>query len=95
MEFHEVGRNLLEGLHEESLGIVEFHEVGRITETLTVYHYFSPTEFFPVLFQVEIIPPWGRGGRFWPKYLLLRTIVNFLVISPDPSQSIGIEIFKE
>ena len=29
MEFHEVGRTLLEGLREESLGIVEFHEVSR------------------------------------------------------------------
>ena len=29
MEFHEVGRTLFEGLHEESLGIVEFCEVGR------------------------------------------------------------------
>ena len=29
MEFHEVGRNLLEGLHEESLSIAEFREVGR------------------------------------------------------------------
>ena len=26
VEFHEVGRTLLEGLHEESLSIVEFHE---------------------------------------------------------------------
>ena len=29
MEFHEVGRTLLEGLREKSLKIVEFHEVGR------------------------------------------------------------------
>ena len=29
MEFHEVGRTLLEGLHEEYLSIVEFCEVGR------------------------------------------------------------------
>ena len=29
-QLHEVGRTLLKGLHEESLGIVEFHEVGRI-----------------------------------------------------------------
>ena len=29
MAFHEVGRTLFEGLHEESLGIVEFFEVGR------------------------------------------------------------------
>ena len=28
MEFHEVGRTLLEVLHEETLGIVEFLEVG-------------------------------------------------------------------
>ena len=28
MEFHEVGRTLLEVLHEETLGIVEFPEVG-------------------------------------------------------------------
>ena len=29
VEFHEVGRTLLEGLHEESLGIVYFCEVSR------------------------------------------------------------------
>ena len=29
VEFHEVGRTLIEGLHEETLVIVEFHEVGR------------------------------------------------------------------
>ena len=29
VEFHEVGKTLLEGLHEEFLGIVEFNEVGR------------------------------------------------------------------
>ena len=30
VEFHEVGRTLLEGLLEESsLGIVEFHELGK------------------------------------------------------------------
>ena len=29
VEFNEVGRTLLEGLHEKTLGIVEFHEVRR------------------------------------------------------------------
>ena len=29
VEFHGVGRTLLEELHEETLDIVEFHEVGR------------------------------------------------------------------
>ena len=68
-----------------------------ITETLTVYHYFSPTEFFSLCFSKLNLfpPPPGVGWRFWPRYLSLRTIVNFLEISSDPSQSIGIEIFKE
>ena len=29
MKFHGVGRTLLKGLHEETLGIVESHGVGR------------------------------------------------------------------
>ena len=29
VEFYEVSRTLLKGLHEEILGIVAFHEVGR------------------------------------------------------------------
>ena len=29
VEFHEVGRTLLEGLHEEFLSFVEFCEVGK------------------------------------------------------------------
>ena len=29
VEYHEVGKTLLEGLHEEILGVVKFHEVGR------------------------------------------------------------------
>ena len=34
MEFHEVGRTLLEVLHEETLGIVDFHEGENFLEVL-------------------------------------------------------------
>ena len=43
MKFHEVGRTLLKGLHEETLGIVESHGVGRTSlvheESLALWNF--------------------------------------------------------
>ena len=51
VEFHEIGRTLLEGLHEESLGIVEFCEVGR--NFLEVLHEIL---LVVVLYEVGTLP---------------------------------------
>ena len=50
----------------------------RITGTLTVSHYFLPTEFLPCFFQVDFIPPWGV--HFWPKYLPWKTFSLFVYV---------------
>ena len=47
---HKVGRTLLEGLHEESLGIVEFCEEGR--NFLIVLHEILPVV---VLYEVGVL----------------------------------------
>ena len=62
MEFHEIGKTLLEGLHEESLGIVESHEVGRNLleglheESLSIAEFREVgRNFFEILHEILLV----------------------------------------
>ena len=66
VDFHKVGRTLLEGLHEEILGIVEFHEVGRTLLEGLHEESLGIVEFLEVLHEMIFVEVLYEVGRLKP-----------------------------